>query len=141
MPVAEPPAETNTKDLHVSPLQVALAAAALSNHGAIPAPRLATAVNTPTNGWVVLAALGKSSTAIPAKAADDTAKSLMADQENFWSHVGQAKSQEAPVTWFLAGTPPTWQASPMVVVVLLEEENARLAQQIGQALLADVMHA
>jgi len=44
------------------------------------------------------------------------------------------------VTWFIAGTPPNWQASPLVVVVLLQENNAWLAQRIGQELLVDAMY-
>jgi len=138
--VAAPISETEAKDLHVSPLQVALAAGALSNHGTIPAPRIATAVNTPNAGWVVLPALGTPSEAIQPSAADETAQSLVVDGESYWAHVGQAKSDESPVTWFIAGTPPNWQASPMVVVVLLEEDNERLAQRIGQELLVDAMN-
>jgi cell division protein FtsW (lipid II flippase) len=140
MPVAEPISETEVKELHVSPLQVALASAAFSNHGTIPAPRIATAINTPNDGWVVLPALGTPSEAIPASAADETARALIVDGESYWAHVGQAKSDESPVTWFIAGTPPNWQAAPMVVVVLLEEDNVRLAQQIGMELLVDAMN-
>jgi cell division protein FtsI/penicillin-binding protein 2 len=140
MQVAAPISESKVKDLHVSPLQVALAAAALSNHGTIPAPRIATAVNTPNDGWVVLPALGMPSEAIQASAADETAQSLIVDGESYWAHVGQAQSDESPVTWFIAGTPPNWQASPMVVVVLLEEDSARLAQRIGKELLVDAMN-
>ena len=140
MQVAEPISETEVKELHISPLQVALAAAAFSNHGTIPAPRIATAVNTPNDGWVVLPALGTPSEAVPASAADETAQSLLVDGESYWAHVGQAKSAESPVTWFIAGTPPNWQASPMVVVVLLEEDNVRLAQRIGKELLVDAMN-
>jgi membrane peptidoglycan carboxypeptidase len=140
MPVAEPISETEVKELHVSPLQVALASAAFSNHGTIPAPRIATAINTPNDGWVVLPALGTPSKAIPASAADETARALIVDGESYWAHVGQAKSDESPVTWFIAGTPPNWQAAPMVVVVLLEEDNVRFAQQIGMELLVDAMN-
>jgi hypothetical protein len=59
--------------------------------------------------------------------------------DSYWSHVGQAKSKESAITWFNAGTRPNWQASPLVVVVLLEEDNVSLAQQIGRELLARVM--
>ena len=140
MQVAEPISETEVKELHVSPLQVALASATLSNHGTIPAPRIATAVNTPNDGWVVLPALGTPIEAIQAAAADKTAQSLVVDGESYWAHAGQAKSDESPVTWFIAGTPPNWQASPMVVVVLLEEDNVRFAQRIGTELLVDAMN-
>ncbi|HLO27789.1 MAG TPA: FtsW/RodA/SpoVE family cell cycle protein [Anaerolineales bacterium] len=140
MQVAEPIPTSDRHDLQVSPLQVALASAALSNHGLIPAPRLATAVNTPNDGWVVLPALGTPIEAIPASAADETAQSMIMDGQSFWAHMGQAESHESPVTWFIAGTPPNWQASPLVVVVLLEEQNGQLAQHIGQELLATAMN-
>jgi cell division protein FtsW (lipid II flippase) len=140
MQVAEPISVTEVKDLHVSPLQVALASAAFSNQGSMPAPRIATAVNTPNDGWVVLPALGTPMEAMQASAADKTAQSLIVDGESYWAHVGQANSDESPVTWFIAGTPPNWQASPMVVVVLLEEDNVRLAQRIGTELLVDAMN-
>ena len=140
MPVAEPLLETDVNDFHISPLQAALAAAALSNHGIIPPARIATAVNTPEEGWVVLPALGSSLNAVQASAADEAAESLIVDGESYWAHVGNAEGDESPVTWFIGGTPPNWQATPLVVVVLLEEDNARLAQWIGQELIIDAMN-
>jgi cell division protein FtsW (lipid II flippase) len=140
MPVAEPVASTDAQDLHVSPLQVALASAALSNHGTIPAPRIATAVNTPNDGWVVLPALGTPFDAIPAALADEAAQSLIVEGRGDWSYIGQAESDESALTWFIGGTPPNWQASPLVAVVLLEEDNGQRAQEIGQALLAAAMN-
>src|SRR5215213_9917880 len=138
--VAAPIADPVVHDLHISPLQMALASAALSSHGTVPAPRIATAVNTPSEGWVVLPSLGSSFEAIPASSADEAAQSLIVDGESYWEHTGQAESDESPVTWFIAGTSPNWQASPMVVVVLLEEDDMSLAQQIGQELLVDAMN-
>ncbi|HET9906835.1 MAG TPA: FtsW/RodA/SpoVE family cell cycle protein [Anaerolineales bacterium] len=138
--VAEPLKNVDVMDLHVSPLQVALAAAALSNHGIAPTPRIATAVNTPEEGWVVLQSLGTSFHAIPAESADATAESLMVDGESYWSHLGSAQADDSSVTWFIAGTLPNWQATPLVVVVLLEEENAQLAEWIGREVLVDAMN-
>ncbi len=138
--VAEPILNTQEQELHVSPLQVALASAALSNHGTLPAPRIATAVNTPNDGWVVLPALGTPFEAIPALAADEAAQSLTADGQSYWEYVVEAESAESPVTWFIGGTPPNWQASPMVVVVLLEQHNVQLAEEIGRELLATAMN-
>jgi cell division protein FtsW (lipid II flippase) len=140
MQVAGPLSSEDVADLHVSPLQVTLAFAALSNHGVIPAPRIATAVNTPQEGWVVLPALGTPKTALQASVADESVQSLMVKGENYWAHIGRAEGSESPVTWFITGTPPNWQATPLVVVVLLEEDNARLAQWIGQELLVDAMN-
>lgn len=140
MQVAEPLLKSEAIDLHVSPLQVALACAALSNHGLIPTPRVAMAVNTPEEGWVVLPALGMPFETVQASAADEAAESLIAEGQSYWAHIGKAKSDESPITWFIGGTPPNWQATPLVVVVLLEEDNARLAQWIGQELLIDAMN-
>jgi cell division protein FtsW (lipid II flippase) len=140
MPVAEPVLDADGQDLHVSPLQVALASGALSNHGMVPAPRIATAVNTPNDGWIVLPALGDPFEAMPAANADEMAHSLTVDGQGYWSYVGQAESDESPVTWFIGGTPPNWQASPLAVVVVLEEDNAQLAETIGGDLLIAAMN-
>jgi cell division protein FtsW (lipid II flippase) len=140
MQVAETLSNSELDSLHVTPLQVALAAAALSNDGVVPAARIATAVNTPNDGWVVLPALGTPSRAVEESAAAESAGSFIQDGQNYWSHTGRATEKDTSVTWFIAGTPPNWQASPLVVVVLLEEDNASLAQRIGQDLLVDAMY-
>lgn len=140
MQVAESLSNAELENLHVTPLQVALASAALSNDGMVPAPRIATAVDTPNDGWIILPALGTPFKAVEAAAAEEAAGSFIQQGHNYWSHTGQATEKDSAVTWFIAGTPPNWQASPLVVVVLLEEENVRLAQQIGQELLVDAMY-
>ncbi|MCC7189823.1 MAG: FtsW/RodA/SpoVE family cell cycle protein [Anaerolineales bacterium] len=125
---------------HVSPLKVALASAALSAHGIVPAPSIASAVNTPAEGWVVLPVLGAPFEAIQPKKADEAALSFVVEGQNYWSHLGRAAEDGVPVTWFIAGTLPNWQGTPIVVVVLLEEDNTRLAQRIGQELIVDAMN-
>ncbi|MEO8355309.1 MAG: FtsW/RodA/SpoVE family cell cycle protein [Chloroflexota bacterium] len=127
-------------DLHVSPLQAALASAALSNQGTVPAPRLIISVNTPQRGWIVLPAPGTPFEAVQASDANEAAGSFIKEGTNYWAHIGRASGDESEVTWFLAGTPPNWQATPLVVVVTLEEDNERLAQWIGQELLLDAMN-
>ncbi len=126
--------------IHLSPLQVALAAAALSNHGVVPAPRIAAAVDTPQEGWVVLPTPGKSFEAVKPAQADEAALASIQEGESFWSHMGRATGKESPVTWFVGGTPPNWQGTPLAVVVLLEEDNERQAQWIGQELLTNAMN-
>lgn len=130
---------TSDTDLHISPLQAVLAAAALSNQGVMPAPRIALAVNTPEEGWVVLPALGSSRETVAAADASEAVLSFIEDGQSYWSHTGQADGDESDVTWFAAGTPPNWQATPLVVVVVLEEANPHLAAQIGSELLIDAM--
>ena len=127
------------EELYISPLQAALAAAALSNHGTAPAPRIVSAVNTPQEGWVILPALGTPFEAAQPADADAAAGKFVQEGDNFWSHLGRASGEESPVTWYLIGTPPNWQGTPLVGVVLLEEENERVAEQIGEELLMDAM--
>jgi hypothetical protein len=140
LPVAESLSSEALSHFHVSPLQVALASAALSNHGTIPAPHIASAVNTPTEGWVILPVPGMPFEAIEPAAADEAAEVYIKDGQNFWSHVGRAREGDLAVTWMIAGTPPNWGATPLVVVVLLEEDNVRLARRIGQELIVDAMN-
>jgi hypothetical protein len=140
MEVPQPLSMEDAEDLHISPMQAALAAAALSNHGTVPAPRIAMAVNTPEQGWVVLPVSGTSFEALSVSDADSTAQSYNQSGLSYWSYQAVAEGDESDVTWFVAGTPPNWQAAPLVVVVLLEEDNARLAQQIGRELLIDAMN-
>ena len=57
--VGAPFTGTGITDARVSPLQMAVAAASISNGGIRPAPRIALAVRSPLQGWVVLPQLGE----------------------------------------------------------------------------------
>lgn len=136
-----PPTLTNGVDaLHISPLQMALSASALSNGGVVPAARIVAAVNTPREGWVVLPALEKPLEAIQPSAADEAVKSFVKTGNNYWSHTAMARDDESAVAWFIGGTPPNWQASPLAIVVVLEEGDPTDAQRIGEALLKGAMN-
>jgi hypothetical protein len=119
---------------------MALAAAALSNDGLLPPPRIAMAVKTPVEGWIPLPALGTSIEAIQAEAADETALAYLTNDQMYWTHIGQAQENETFVTWFIGGTPPNRQAAPLALVVVLEETNPGLADRIGRDLLSDAMN-
>jgi hypothetical protein len=122
--------------LQTSPLQLSIAAAALSNQGIAPAPRIATAVNTPEQGWVVLSAESQPVEVIQAKAANEAALSFIVEGKPYWQHVGQASiDEDTIITWLLAGSLPDWGGTPLVLVVTLEENNTYLAKYIGDNLL------
>ncbi len=135
IPVAENVFTHKMADLRASPLQVCLAAAAISYQGILPAPRIATAVNTPEQGWVVLPALGEPQELFQPSAAEEAALSLLKEGETFWSYSTQGVIGRSTVTWYIAGTPPAWQGAPLVLVVALEENNLRFAETIGKTLL------
>ncbi|HEU0295627.1 MAG TPA: FtsW/RodA/SpoVE family cell cycle protein [Anaerolineales bacterium] len=140
LPVAPVASEEEATVKRVSPLQMALAVAALSNHGVLPAPRIAMAVRTPNEGWIPLPAFGSSLEAIQAQAADEAAFSYLVEDQMLWRHIGQAQENDLSFTWFIGGTPPNRQAAPLALVILLEEANSRLAERIGKEILTDAMN-
>lgn len=141
LPEIDIPASVNDNpdDLRISPLHMALAAAALSNHGASPTPRIATAVNTFEQGWVVLPAFGQPKEVLQHEAADEAAASFIQEGTPYWSHIGRADQDESLVTWLIAGTLPEWQGTPLTLVLVLEENNIHLAETIGQKFLTFVL--
>jgi hypothetical protein len=139
IPIAQSDVTISPTDLRISPLQAILAASALSNHGMIPTPRISMAVNTPEQGWVVLPAEGQPVQAVQATAADEAALSFIVTGKPYWSHTGQASTNETIITWLMAGTLPNWGGTPLVLVVTLEENNTFLAEHIREQLLDDVV--
>ena len=137
MPVAFDTTNPSIENLRVSPLQVALAASALSNQGMIAVPSIATAVNTPEQGWVVISSAETLPIeALQTEAANEAALAFILEGKPFWSHVGQAsESKDTVITWFLGGTLPSWSGAPLTVVVTLEENNTFLAKYIGENIL------
>jgi hypothetical protein len=126
-------------ELRVSPLQMALAYAALSAGGTRPAPRITLAVNTPQNGWVVLPSLDSSHNATNEFAANATAGQLAAPEALFWQTTARALNGDKTIVWYLAGTLPSWSGSPLTLVVLLEEDDPAAVQQIGSALMQQAL--
>lgn len=135
IPAAFDTANSPLESLKASPLQMALAAAALSHKGIIPTPRIATAVNSPEQGWVILSAGETPREAIQTEAANQAAASFIASGKSYWSHIGQSSRDEDIITWLLAGTLPDWKGAPLALVVTLEENNTFLAAHIGDMLL------
>lgn len=135
MPVSSENKNTSIQYLKVSPLQMSIAAATLSYKGIIPSPRIATAINTPEQGWVVLPALSQPIEVVQPAAANEAALSFIEEGKPYWSHIGQASEDETNVTWLLAGTLPDWRGTPLVLIVTLEDLNAPLAKSIGENLL------
>lgn len=126
-------------ELRVSPLQMALAYAALSMDGVRPAPRITLAVDTPQSGWVVLSSLDSTHIATSEFAADATANQLTAPESLYWEATARALNGDKTIVWHMAGTQPSWSGSPMTLVVLLEEDDPATAQQIGSVLMQQAL--
>ncbi len=140
MPVAPVAASPEVNRVKASPLQIALAAATLSNSGMRPAAHIALAVNTPQAGWVILPTP-------PASGPHFTADQLTNLQyfaipnTSFW---GRAVYEGDGIWAFIGGTLPEWQGTPLAVAVVIEETApqgtnvtslTQRAQQIGLQLL------
>jgi hypothetical protein len=53
-----------------------------------------------------------------------------------WQETARASAGEGRWhTWYLAGTLPGWKGSPMVLALLIEEDNPALAARMGQAVM------
>lgn len=139
LPVGTPSAIGEIENLHVSPLQMAVAFAALSNDGIMPAPRIALAVNTPAQGWIILPANRDPLDVLEEASARQTAESLRVTDRPYWRFGARVSEKEKSFTWFAAGTLPNWQGTPLTLIILLEEDNAPLANSLGEALLNDAL--
>jgi cell division protein FtsW (lipid II flippase) len=136
--------------LQVSPLQMALAAATLSNHGERPVPRLVMAVDTPQSGWVMLPATGEPQQVLSAPVADNIAQGLASGNMPIWEVVAAGKKDASisegtnlgynGYSWYLGGTLPDWNGVPLAISVILEENNAQLVQEIGRSMLQSAIN-
>ncbi len=133
IPAALPNAFGTVNNLRVSPLQMALAAATLTGEGTRPSPQLALAVDTPTEGWVVFPALEKPFNALSVASAQRATTALAVDELPFWEYTGQGDNLS--VSWYLAGTLPNWQGTPLAIAVALEENDPTRARMIGRGVL------
>jgi cell division protein FtsW (lipid II flippase) len=135
LPVVSAPVAGQTEDLRLSPLQMALAAASLSAQGQRPPGQIAVAVNTPEQGWIILPALSEPVDVYDPQAVEQSLAELTLEGTPFWRTLGQGGEDKSKVTWFIGGTPPNWQGTPLVVVVALESGELGAADKIGRALL------
>lgn len=125
--------------ISVTPLQMAIAAASFSARGVRPSPAFAAAVNTPQQGWVILPA-GKKTTVFQASAVSEAAGKLPMSGLPAWETVASARLEEGMITWYLAGTTPSWRGVPLAMALVLEEDNPEMAVEIGSAVLDTILN-
>jgi cell division protein FtsW (lipid II flippase) len=122
-------------DTLISPLQMAVAVAALSANGERPSPLIATSVNTPLEGWNFLPGGGPTPTLAPVAVTEVTGLLSIGDSP-FWHSLGTAFRPDGAITWYLGGTRPgAWQGTPLALVIVLEEDNPGDALSIGESIL------
>ena len=140
MPVNPATPRDELNNLRVSPLQMAMAAAALSNDGTRPSPRIALAVDTPQQGWVVLPAPSDPVKVFSSNTVNNITRQLSTQNRPFWEWTGFGGSNTDMSSWYLGGTLPNWQGTPLTVIVLIEGNYPATAQGIGQQLLQTATH-
>ena len=134
------PGDATNPPLVASPLQMALAAAVLSNQGIRPAPLLVMAVDTPQSGWVMLPSSSAPEEVFTAETTRATANQLADTALPIWqTSACVAYSASDGVCWYLGGTLDTWAGAPLAVAVLLEELNPALVTTIGHDLLESAL--
>jgi cell division protein FtsW (lipid II flippase) len=123
------------ENLSVTPLQMALAAAAMSNNSVRPAPQIVSALRTPEQGWVEQINLPGQETLL-FEGLNETLSMLAVPELSIWQTIALARSHEDELTWFIGGTLPASGLPPLALALVLEERNPDLAELIGQALLS-----
>jgi hypothetical protein len=129
---------TGNTETTVTPLQMVIAASTLSANGIRPSPRIAIAVNTPSQGWIILPS-GQKSQVFITEGVSNAVKMLNDGESPFWQTTASIPSLEGQTHWFVGGTLPDWQGTPFALAVVLEGNTAETTTQIGKELLNSVM--
>ena len=128
----------------INPLQLALAAAAISNEGIRPAPSIDSAIETPDGKWEPYYSRDEPVQVFPPEAAAEAAIKLSEPNSQFWEVVamsppGLADTNKNAGTWYLAGSNLSTIGVPISLALHLEQENPELAVQIGQTIIRQVL--
>jgi len=121
----------------VSPLQVVLSAAMLSNGGVLPSLRIALAIKEQEGEWISLPALSVPRETLLAENAILMSTKIVRTKEH-WYLLDQP--EDGKITWFAGGTLPENKNIPFAVVVVLEEDDPDLAKEIGEFALKAVVY-
>ncbi len=115
----------------ISPLQLLIAASALSNNGHVPSPILVTAYQDPSKDWIAMPDLSALKTADMLNAPAAT-ENLATTSFPGWETISHMIDGDHTVDWFIAGTTPEWKGAPLALVVVLEGGNPETTRSIGE---------
>ncbi len=119
-----------------SPLNLALAAATISNGGTLPVAISTLAVNLPEQGWVVLASQEEAATNVfMPENANQAAEMLAVRGKPYWESMGVYQNGVTSLVWYLGGTLPGWQGTPLALAIVFEIDEAQLAQSAGRSMM------
>jgi len=123
--------------LQITPVHLATIYSILNNGGGFPSPHFLLEMDDHRKGWTDIPALGTEQSVLTLFQSNEILDSLMQFNFPIWQVISYAyNGPEQPLTWYVGGTMPGLD-EPIVVVVLLESEDAELAEVIGQNLLSN----
>lgn len=122
----------------LSPLQVARSVSAFSNAGEIPYPRLTLAVHTPQQDWVIFSAEDPIRI-MDTLYANQTANYFSRNDYPVWEIISTNDSDENPIQWFVTGTMPDWQATPLVFVLTMENGTPIQVKELGRQIMEQIL--
>lgn len=122
-----------------TPLEIALAAAAVNNKGLVPAPRIVLMQANPAGGWLLAPSPKGSPATLSLDEITHTVQLLSVPGTQTWQ-TALVPSGET-LTWYVGGTSLDWPGAPLALALVLEEANLSLAEEIGQAILTTAMGA
>jgi cell division protein FtsW (lipid II flippase) len=121
-----------------TPLQMGLAAASISSGGSRPAPRIAMAVNTSAQGWVILPA-GQGTPVYSQDGIKMVFNLLKNADTPIWETTSSVPTSEGQIHWFVGGTTPEWQGTSLALAVVVENGTAESTRRLGSDLLNSIM--
>jgi len=130
IPALRLPLVDSARPAEAAPLEMALAAATLTNGGVQPPPKIALMVANPLGGWLLLPALEAETTLLTPEVSHNLLAPLSSTATT-WQTTVIPPGED--LTWFVGGD----FEQAVVVVVVLETADLELAATIGKSILAD----
>jgi len=124
-------------EIQVTPLQMAMVAASITNDGLLPSPRLRNAYMAEDGTWTAFREGAMPVRVIESEATLRLRKMLTGEDDAFWFQSGHSESGDGSIlTWYIGGTTEDWVATPLAIAVAIESNNPDLAQEIGSRMLS-----
>lgn len=120
----------------VTPLQVACAAAALSNGGNRLALQLVDAFELPNSGWVTVQPEISPLTVYRVAEIEPLLKQHTDFTGLTWSLISSITAQGGQqISWYIGGTGSGWDGTPLAVAIVLEGIDEAVARRVGEVIL------
>ena len=118
-------ASIGQESIHLTPLQLVMAASAISSGGEMPSPLLALSYQLPDGSWKLLQSAARKQAVFQNSTAANVGTMLAIKGSPAWGVVGQALSSSTQtITWFVGGTNVDWQGVPVAFVVLIGKRRS-----------------